>query len=241
MRGEAVEDYLKSIYRLSEGGDSAAPVSVKLDLVSTQELAGDMGVSAASASRMLKHLAKLGLVEHEMYKGARLTPEGEKVALEVIRHHRLLELYLQEKLGYGWDEVHDEAERLEHYISEEFEARIFEALGRPVLDPHGEVIPTAEGELPPKPGAGEAGSQRSLLDAAPGARAVVGRVPSHDPNKLRYLSEIGLVPGAEVEVLEQIPYGGGVRLRVVGTGEQVVGAELARDISVTVKAARTYE
>lgn len=236
MLGEAGEDYLKSIYRLSRDEAASSTDGNTSGRVSTQELANEMGVSAASASRMLKNLASMGLVEHELYHGARLTPQGEKVALEVIRHHRLIELYLHEALGYGWDQVHDEAERLEHYISEEFEARIFEALGRPVVDPHGEVIPTLEGRLPPSH-EGYASEQQPLADVATGGRVKVRRVPAADAEKLRYLKEIGLVPGAGLRVIEKFPYGGGLRLQPdCGEGEQIISAELAREISVIVLA-----
>lgn len=236
MRGEAVEDYVKAIYALTGRGDARGERAT-LARAGTQEVAHRLGVSAASATRMLQRLSLTGLVEYEPYHGAGLTPEGERLALEVIRHHRLLELYLHRALGYSWDEVHDEAERLEHYISEDLEARIFEALGRPVLDPHGDVIPTAEGSLPEE---GRLSAQRPLSELAAGERAVVRCVPSSDPAKLRYLGELGLAPGAALEVLEKYPFGGGLRLRV-GTGEErVVGEELASEVMV-IPAARGAE
>jgi DtxR family Mn-dependent transcriptional regulator len=227
-RGEAVEDYLKGVYDLSRRGrgDAAGP-----GRVTTQDLADHIGVSAASASRMLKHLDELGYVEHEPYHGATLTRAGEKIALEVIRHHRLIELYLHDALDYSWDQVHDEAERLEHYISEDFEARIFEILGEPAVDPHGDIIPTLDGALPP-------GQERSLADQLPLSEVpaetsvVVHRVPSADAQKLRYLDEIGLVPGAHVEVLERFPFGGGVRFRVDQGQERVIGPDLAAEVRV---------
>ncbi len=223
MRGEAVEDYLKSVYRLGESSGR----------VSTQELAQHMGVSAASASRMLQRLAGMGLVDHELYRGASLTPEGERVAMEVIRHHRLLELYLHRALGYDWDRVHEEAERLEHYISEDLEARIFEVLGRPEVDPHGDVIPTLEGSVPEEQERVLA-LQRALSEAEESSRVVVQRVPSADAAKLRYLSEIGVVPGAELEVQERYPFGGGLRVRDESGEERVIGDHLAAEIRVSI-------
>ena len=232
MRGEAIENYLKSIYQLSRVGGETGGEQATAERVGTLELAQRLGVTPASASRMMQRLASLGLVEHEQYRGASLTPEGERVALEIIRHHRLLELYLHNVLGYPWDRVHEEAERLEHYISEEFEARIFEALGRPVVDPHGDPIPTLEGTVPPEYAAGAA-TQRALAQLAERERAIVRQVPSSDPEKLRYLAEIGLVPGAEVELLERYPFGGGLRLRVGAAGqERIVGHDLATAIGV---------
>ncbi len=231
MRGEAVEDYLKGIYELSRTG-SEGGAAATISRVSTQDVATRVGVTAASASRMLRNLDRLGYVTHDPYHGATLTEQGEKAALEVIRHHRLLELYLHEKLGYGWDEVHEEAERLEHYISEEFEARIFDALGGPSVDPHGDIIPTAEGSLLPEQEESLA-RQIPLAEAREGASATVERVPSSDPEKLRYLREVGLVPGASVEVLERYPFGGGLRVRSGRVGEATIGLELAREIRVS--------
>ena len=233
MHGEAIENYLKSIYQLSRSGAATGSPQAVAVKVGTQELAQHLNVTAASASRMMQRLANLGLVDYELYRGASLTPEGERVALEVIRHHRLLELYLHDALGYPWDQVHAEAERLEHYISEEFEARIFEALGRPVVDPHGDPIPTVEGAVPSEYAA-SAASQQPLAAIAVQGRAVVRQVPSSDPEKLRYLAAIGLVPGAQVELLERYPFGGGLRLRIRPDGqERVIGPDLASEIIVT--------
>ncbi|MDP9353438.1 MAG: metal-dependent transcriptional regulator [Chloroflexota bacterium] len=229
VRGEAVEDYLKAIYELSAAADPGSVGTAQR--VGTQDLAQHMRVSPASASRMLKHLDELGYVDHELYRGATLTGAGERAALEVIRHHRLIELYLHDKLGYSWDEVHAEAERLEHYISEEFEARIYDVLGRPEVDPHGDVIPTLEGGLPPER-AQSLASQLPLVDAPPESLVVVQRVPSSDPEKLRYLREVGVVPGEQVRVLERLPFGGGVRMRTK-TGERTLGEVLASEIRVS--------
>ena len=177
MVSESAQDYLKAIWKLQAAHGEAT----------TSALAGELGVSPASATAMLKKLDRLGLVHHEPYHGARLTPSGERVALEVIRHHRLLELYLKEALGLSWDQVHAEAERLEHYLSDEVEARIDAALGYPTRDPHGDPIPTAELVL-------ETGERRTLVDVAAGDEAVVRRVPDSDPELLRYLADLGLVP-----------------------------------------------
>jgi DtxR family transcriptional regulator, Mn-dependent transcriptional regulator len=186
---EAVEDYAKAIYALA-GPDAGA--------VGTSALAERLGVSPGTVTAMLKRMDEMGLVEHQRYHGATLTPLGERVALEVIRHHRLLESYLAEALGMPWDRVHDEAEVLEHYISEELEERIAEALGDPEVDPHGDPIPDRELEL-------EQGSTRSLVELEPGATGVLARVSDSAPEMLRYLAERGIAPGDRLEVVERQP------------------------------------
>lgn len=211
---EAVEDYLKAIYKLSR----------RQEAVSTSALAERLGVSSAAVTNMLKRLARMGLVGHEPYQGVRLTPVGRKVALEVIRHHRLLERYLVEALGYGWDEVDGEAERLEHFISEEMEERIAAFLGHPTTDPHGDPIPSREGEM-------EDPDLCLLAELPLGQRAVVRRVSDRDAECLRYLVALGLVPGAWVEVVAQEPLGGGMRLQVEGQ-EHWVGRPLAEAVFV---------
>jgi DtxR family transcriptional regulator, Mn-dependent transcriptional regulator len=154
-----------------------------------------------------------------------LSDTGERIALEVVRHHRLLERYLVEALGYGWDEVHDEAERLEHHISEALEARMAAALGDPTVDPHGDPIPHLDGSV--------AGADtRKLVDLAPGDVAVVRRVSDQDPERLRYLEQLGLRPGANVRLLEALPFDGPLRLEIAGT-EQVIGRPLGAVIQVT--------
>ncbi len=198
---QSQEDYVKALYQL--GGT-----------VGTTELSERMGVSAPSAAQMLVRLADLGLVSHDRYRGAALTPAGEAVALEMIRHHRLLEMYLAEALGYSWDEVHEEAERLEHVISERMEQRIFDALGRPGSDPHGDPIPGPAGELPPAPG-------RPLRDCQPGEVLTVVRVSDRDPGILRELTRLRLVLGAEVEVLRESRYEGPLLVRIAGRRRQV--------------------
>jgi DtxR family Mn-dependent transcriptional regulator len=214
MVSESAQDYLKAIWKLQAAHGEAT----------TSALAGELGVSPASATAMLKKLDRLGLVQHEPYHGARLTPAGERVALEVIRHHRLLELYLKEALGLSWDQVHAEAERLEHYLSDEVEARIDAALGYPTRDPHGDPIPTAELVL-------ETGERRTLVDIAAGDEAVVRRVPDSDPELLRYLADLGLVPECPVVMIEQAPFEGPVTLEIGGTTHSI-GRSVAARIEV---------
>ena len=200
----AQEDYLKSLYQLGGDGDS----------VGTSRLASQLGVSAASATEMMGKLAAQGLVTYDRYRGASLTDDGLAVALEMVRHHRLLEMYLTRKLGYGWDEVHEEAEQLEHVISERMEDRIFEALGRPDVDCHGDPIPTPDGEVAPA-------ATRSLVDARVGERVRVSRVSDRDPGKLRALEKLGLRLGTELEVLAQSEYEGPIEVRAGGRRRQV--------------------
>jgi DtxR family Mn-dependent transcriptional regulator len=213
MLTESVQDYLKAVWKL--GRDEPA---------STSAIAEELGVSAASATAMLKRLDALGLVEHERYHGARLTPAGERIALEVVRHHRLLELYLMEHLGLGWDEVHAEAERLEHHLSEELEARIDAALGHPTRDPHGDPIPSPELVLASE-------EARCLGDVDSGDVAIVRRVPDSDPALLRYLAELGLVPEREVRIVERAPFDGPVTIEVEGA-RHAIARQLATSIEV---------
>ena len=196
---QSQEDYLKALYQLRQSERA----------VSTSELSERLAVSPASAAEMLGKLAALGLVKHDRYHGAALTETGEVVALEMIRHHRLLEMYLSEALGYSWDEVHEEAERLEHVISERMEERIYDALGRPALDPHGDPIPSLAGEV-------EQPVRRSLLDARVGERVTVRRVSDRDPEKLRALEDLGIRLGAVVEVRTESRYEGPIGLQVGG-------------------------
>jgi DtxR family transcriptional regulator, Mn-dependent transcriptional regulator len=214
MITHAMEDYLKVIFKLEDEGLS----------VTTQSIAERLQVQSPSVTNMVKRLAELNLVEHRPYRGVVLTNAGRKAALEVIRHHRLLELYLADALGYSWDEVHEEADRLEHSISEEFEARIDRALGYPRVDPHGEPIPTAEGEIASAMGL-------RLSEIPEGADATVELVSDTDPEKLRYLGDLGLFPAADVTVVEQMPFDGPIRIRVAET-EHVIGRQLADTIRV---------
>jgi DtxR family Mn-dependent transcriptional regulator len=210
----AMEDYLKAVYRLGE----------KDKHVTTQRLADELGVTGPSVTNMVKRLAELRLLSHTRYHGVDLTPAGEKIALEVIRHHRLLELYLAETLGYPWDEVHAEAERLEHHVSDELEARMDSALGFPTTDPHGDPIPSAEGVISEV-------SHVQLLDAQTGREATVVRVSDRDPEQLRYLGGLGLYPGARVTVVEILPFDGPIRLLVNGS-EHIIGRPLAATVYV---------
>lgn len=216
MLSSAAEDYVQEIYRL---GSAASQVTVT-------DLASALQVSAASATLMIKKLATLGLVEHAPYQPVQLTRAGEKVALELIRHHRLLELFLNEALGIPWDEVHDEAHRLEHVLSDSLENRISEFLGNPTRDPHGDPIPAKDGTVPPGP-------RQVLADLAPGAKVIVRRVGIQDPARLRYLQWMGLVPGVSVELIEQAPFDGPLRVRVERQSEQVLDRALALQIWVS--------
>ncbi len=194
----AVEDYAKAIYALGRRADGP---------VGTSALAERLGVSPASVTAMLKRMAEMRLVAHEPYHGVTLTAMGERVALEVIRHHRLIESYLAEALGMPWDRVHDEAEVLEHYISEEVEERIAVALGDPNRDPHGDPIPDRGLKVPT-----EGGSPLAELD--PGGEGVFIRVSDGDPEMLRYLDERGIRPGMGVRVTERQPFGGPLRVDI---------------------------
>jgi len=202
---EAQEDYLKQVLLL--GSDSKGTDRLEdTRPVSTQSLANQMQVKPASVTGMLKKLAGLGLVEYEAYRGVRLTRAGYKVALEVLRHHRLLETYLHQALGYGWEEVHAEAEKLEHHISEAFEARIAEWLGHPARDPHGDLIPSAALELPP------ASPNRCLAALEEGSRGLVARVATQDQDMLNLLAHLGLKPGASLVLLEQAAEGSRIQV-----------------------------
>ncbi len=209
----AVQDYLKAIYALESAGERAT----------TSALAARMRVSAPSATAMTKRLAELELVERAPYRGVALTDEGRLRALEVLRHHRLLELYLVNRLGLSLDEVHAEAELLEHALSEELEAKIDAELGFPTHDPHGDPIPDRELRV-------TAGGDSTLLDVTPGGGATVSRVPDGDADLLRYLAELGLLPGSAVEVVSQAPFGGPVTLRT-SRGEHAISRELADRIA----------
>jgi DtxR family transcriptional regulator, Mn-dependent transcriptional regulator len=210
----AIQDYLKEIYKIQAAGGGAT----------TTAIARSMGVAPSSATSMVKKLAALGLVEHAPYRGIELSDAGTKIALEVIRHHRLLEQYLAETLGLGIDAVHAEADRLEHALSEELEARIDEQLGYPTHDPHGDPIPDA--------GLNVDRSQLRSLDALePGEEATVRRVPDGDAELLRYLAELTLVPGRRVLMRKSEPFGGPLTVAVDG-GEHAISRELAEQIGV---------
>jgi len=207
---EAVENYAKAIYAIEQRSGT----------VTTNALAERLGVTAASASGMIKKLDSLGLVSHVPYKGVELTEDGERLALEVIRHHRLLELYLAESLDVPWDRVHAEAEVLEHVLSEELEELIAAKLGHPTVDPHGDPIPTADLVIEERP-------TSSLADLNPGARATFVRISDSDPEMLRYLADRGIAPGDDFEVIDKQPFDGPTFARF-GDDVHVLGGALAR-------------
>jgi DtxR family Mn-dependent transcriptional regulator len=207
-----VQDYAKAVYQLQELHDHA---------VTTTELAERLGVTVGSVSGMMRKLAELGLVEHHAYRGVLLTDEGRRVALEVLRHHRLIELYLAEELGMSWDRVHAEAEVLEHVLSDDLERLISARLGDPAVDPHGDPIPTAAFEV-------DEGQTYPLQKLEPGARGRFVRVSDSDPAMLRYLADQRVVLGAPLELTERLPFGGPVFVRIAGRelpiGERLAGA-----------------
>jgi len=194
------------------------------DAVSTTDLAERLGVTPGSVSGMLRKLSELGLVEHEPYRGVRLTDRGRRVALEVLRHHRLIELFLANELGMPWDRVHAEAEVLEHVLSEDLERLIAERLGNPTLDPHGDPIPTLSLEI-------DEGHTRSLQELPSGAVGSFVRVSDSDPEMLRYLAERGIALGDRLEVAGHQPFGGPVFVRVGGR-ELPLGGQLARAMRI---------
>ncbi len=216
MTSASVQNYLKAIYSLQETQDS----------VTTSSLAEYLGVSAASATNMVKKLARLKLAHHSPYHGVQLTPRGEKMALEVIRHHRLIELFLSETLGVPWDSVHAEAEKIEHVISEDLEDRIAKFLGNPGHDPHGDPIPTKSGQV-------ERLAYQTLLDVGTGQSAVIRRVSDQAPDHLRHFSKLGLIPDATVAIIHREPFEGPLRVRVQSGQEHVLDETLARSIWVS--------
>jgi DtxR family Mn-dependent transcriptional regulator len=214
--GQANEDYLKAIFRIQEQEDGAG--------VSTSKLAGALSVSPAAATKAVQQLAGKKLVNYRPYHGVKLTPSGRKVALEIIRHHRLLETFLHDVLGYSWDEVDAEAERLEHHISEEFEARIDQLLNYPSHDPHGDPIPSRDGHLTAVRG-------KPLADCEENDIVVVVRVRDRNPEMLRFMDQVGLRLGATVKVMQKQPFGGPLTIRNKA-GRQPVGRELAGQVFV---------
>jgi DtxR family Mn-dependent transcriptional regulator len=217
VRSAAIEDYSKAIYTLETRADEP---------VSTTSLAERLELTSGSVSGMLKKLDELGLISHVPYRGVRLTPEGRRVALEVIRHHRLLELYLAEALHMPWDRVHDEAEVLEHVLSEELEELIAAKLGHPTIDPHGDPIPSVDLEIEEHPA-------RSLDSLVPGDEGTFVRVSDADPEMLRYLARQGILPGGRIHVLERQPFGGPLLVRIAGH-EHAIGGQLAGAMRVEV-------
>jgi DtxR family transcriptional regulator, Mn-dependent transcriptional regulator len=211
-----VEDYLKAIYELERSGEPAE----------TNAIARILGIAPASVSGMVRRLADQGLITHERYHGARLTAGGRRAALQTLRRHRVIEAYLTSALGYSWDRVHDEAERLEHAASDELIDRMAAAIGEPATDPHCAPIPTREGTL-------EERSLEPLSSLEPGDMARVERVSDKDAERLRYLAELGIVPGASVQVLAREPFEGPVALRV-GSETRTIGLALASQVLVAV-------
>lgn len=214
MVGAAVQDYLKTIYKLRDPKGFVSPSAV----------AERMEVSPAAVSKMVKRLTEMNLVLPGENRRVALTPAGEKIALEVVRHHRLLEAYLMEALGYTWDQVDGEAEKLEHVISEEFEDKIDALLGFPTHDPHGDPIPSRDGHVPQE-------DHERLSALEPGQSGVVRRVRDRNPEMLRYIGRLGLYPDTSVEVLDHAPFGGPIRVRI-GEVEHAIGRELADSIFV---------
>jgi DtxR family transcriptional regulator, Mn-dependent transcriptional regulator len=214
-----ISDCLKVIYTMQERGRK----------VSTSAVSERLGVSDATVTMLFKDFATAGWVEHTPYRGVRLTPLGERKAMEVIRHHRLLELYLARELGYSWDKVHDEADKLEHVISEEFEDKLDALLGHPTIDPHGDPIPSKDGVVVVRKG-------QTLQQLREGQTALILRVNDQDPDKLRYLGTLGMYPETRVELVYRAPFGGPLRILVGEQSQQVehiVGPELAEHIIVT--------
>src|ERR1700760_1492200 len=222
LRSSAVEDYAKAIYALQTRDDEP---------VSTTALSERLGVTPGSASGMVKRLGELGLVTHRRYHGVLLTDAGRRVALEVIRHHRLLELYLVQDLGVPWDRVHEEAEVLEHVLSEELEELISAKLGDPTHDPHGDPIPTRDLQI-------SEGDTEPLEQMERGARGTFVRISDSDPEMLRYLAERGIAPGESFEVIDRQPFGGPLFVRFGAQGDaHALGGGLACAMRVQVVAA----
>ncbi len=216
MLSQSVQDYVKTIYKLQVDG-----------LVSTTDISREMKVSGASVTGMIKRLAEMKLVHYSSYKGVKLSETGEKIALEIIRHHRLLELYLKEELGFSLDKVHDEACRLEHYISEEFAEKITDILGDPKFDPHGHPIPTKDGMLPHY-------DELMLTDVEENTKVLIRRLGDSDPKLLEYLEKSGLTPGVELTVVEKGPFNGPITV-LKNDYQKIIGHEVAMNLFVEVK------
>jgi DtxR family Mn-dependent transcriptional regulator len=215
MHTQAVEDYLKSIYKLQE----------EQNKVTTTVLAELLEVTPAAATGMIKKLAEMNLVIYERYQGVSLTDAGQKIALEVIRHHRLVELYLAEALGVPWDQVHEEAEKWEHVLSEDLEERMDALLGHPTADPHGAPIPNRDGRIAPT-------TRSRLTELCAGQSGVVAEVSDHDPALLRYLGNLNLYPKTAFRVVDVAPFNGPVTI-CVGDAQHALGREVANHIFVS--------
>lgn len=213
LTGQA-EDYLKAIYELEQRNGTAG----------TNDIAARLGIAPASVTGMVQRLARLGLVETARYKGARLTDTGRTAALQLIRRHRIIESYLVERLGFGWEDVHDEAERLEHAASDELIARMAAAIGNPTEDPHGAPIPSPEGRVDETPLA-------ALAHLAEGVTATVVRMSDRDPQFLRYLDELGIRPGVQVQLVHRAPFDGPLTLTVDGAS-RTIGTSAAERVFI---------
>jgi DtxR family Mn-dependent transcriptional regulator len=223
-----IEDYLKTIFEITRSNKRA----------STSQIADALGVAPASVTGMVKKLSQVEppLLYYQRHQGVTLTVEGERVALEVIRHHRLLEMFLQQILGYEWDQVHAEADRLEHVISEEFEERIAQALGNPSYDPHGDPIPTRDFTIPHSP-------SNTLADLLPGQNAIIRRVNSTDADLLRHLGDLGLVPKTIITILDYSPFDKNTTIQIIGKDTPIVlGSAVTKQIFVDVASStKSYE
>lgn len=216
-----VEDYLKTIYEIERESGAAA----------TNDIAGRLSIAPASVSGMVRRLSEQGLLSHERYHGVRLTSAGRKAALRTLRRHRVIEAYLAQRLGYPWDRVHEEAERLEHAASEELIDRMASALGNPRVDPHGAPIPTREGAV-------DETAHHTIADLEPGAEARVVRVSDEDGAMLRYLATLGIVPGTDVRLIARAPFDGPLSVAVAGI-THAVGPALAARITVEPRAGKS--
>jgi len=213
MLSQAVQDYLKTIYKLEESG-----------LVSTTAIAKELNISGASVTGMLKRLSTMKLVDYNSYKGVKLTTEGRKIALEIIRHHRLLELYLKEALGFSLEKVHDEACRLEHVTSPELIEKINEILGNPEFDPHGHPIPSKDGDI-------SLNNEQLLISVTNGDRVIIKRVADHDSEMLSYFEKKGLVPNTELKIIDKAPFNGPITA-FYNDETQIIGNEIAKNIFI---------
>jgi DtxR family Mn-dependent transcriptional regulator len=213
MLSQSIQDYLKVIYKLQENG-----------LVSTTDISKELNVSGASVTGMLKRLANMFLVDYNSYKGVKLTDAGEKIALEIVRYHRLLELYLKEELGYSLDKVHEEACRMEHVISSEFAEKINKILGNPKFDPHGHPIPSITGEI-------QYSTAKSLTDFPNGSKLIIKNLFDEDPKLLAYLEELNLMPNVALTIVSKEPFNGPITIDVNST-TRILGHEVASCIFV---------
>jgi len=213
------QDYLKMVFHLQYTENP----------VRTTTIARALGVEPASVTGVIKRLAELNLLDYRPYKGVSLTEQGEKIALEIVRSHRLIELFLVESLGYSWDEVHEEAERLEHVVSPRFVERIDRVMGHPEIDPHGEPIPTEDGTIKPPSGV-------RLTEVETGTVGNICRVDDDDPDLLRYLATLDIEPGKQIEIVKHEPYGGPLSIIVGGDSDYLLGIEAAKHVYIDMDA-----